>query len=555
MKSSDITVTDLFCGAGGSSTGAVRTGARVVMAANHWKLAIETHSTNHPNTEHDCADLRQTHPSLYPRTDILWISPECTNHSLAKGRKRKSLDQLDLWGTSQVDPAEERSRATMREVVEFTEYHRYEVVIVENVVDIRHWQHYEAWLREMTNLGYKHKALYLNAQFFGVPQSRDRIYVVFWKKGNKAPDLDFRPAAVCEKHGQIAAVQAWKKPGYPWGRYGKRRQYVYVCPHCGAEVMPFFVPAAQAIDWSLPSEKIGDRKRPLKEKTIQRILAGLRKFGDWPHIADLAYADDSKATSTDIPFPTQTTRQTLSLVQPFIASQHLGREAVRGVDRELPCITTMNNEHTLVTPPPPFLIILKNSWSPDGTYTLPPLGLNEPLSTIVASASQHALVTPFVMETGGVWEREPSAVDEPLPTQLTRQSMSLITPFVTEYHRTNIGHTINDPLSTIEAGANHHGLVTPPIIMTYNGFSVYASVDKPMPTIPSIQHHALLTPEDMLPSCGFRMLEPHELQRGMSFPDSYVILGSKRDKVKQIGNAVAVNVAQAIVQRCVESLA
>ena len=124
-----LTLTDLFCGAGGSSTGAVKGGARVVMAANHWQLAIETHQTNHPATNHDLADLMVTHPSRYQRTDILWISPECTNHSIAKGRKRKNLGQLDLWGNDRVDPAEERSRATMREVIEFTTYHRYEIVI------------------------------------------------------------------------------------------------------------------------------------------------------------------------------------------------------------------------------------------------------------------------------------------------------------------------------------------------------------------------------------------------------------------------------------------
>lgn len=37
---------------------------------------------------------------------------------------------------------------------------------------------------------------------------------------------------------------------------------------------------------------------------------------------------------------------------------------------------------------------------------------------------------------------------------------------------------------------------------------------------------------------GFRMLEPHEIQAGMGFAPDYLLLGSKRDKVKQAGNAV-----------------
>lgn len=85
-----ITVTDLFCGAGGSSTGAVMVpGVRVVMAANHWQLAVDTHQANHPTVDHDCADISQVDPRRYPTTDILWASPSCTNHSIAKGIKRQ----------------------------------------------------------------------------------------------------------------------------------------------------------------------------------------------------------------------------------------------------------------------------------------------------------------------------------------------------------------------------------------------------------------------------------------------------------------------------------
>jgi DNA (cytosine-5)-methyltransferase 1 len=41
-----LSLTDLFCGAGGSSTGAVAVpGIEVRMASNHWDLAIETHNT------------------------------------------------------------------------------------------------------------------------------------------------------------------------------------------------------------------------------------------------------------------------------------------------------------------------------------------------------------------------------------------------------------------------------------------------------------------------------------------------------------------------------
>lgn len=515
--SQDITAIDLFCGAGGSSTGLVNAGVRVQTAVNHWKLAIDTHATNHPDTDHDCADIRQTHPAIYPRTNIFWASPECTNHSLAKGRKRKNIDQLDLWGNSQVDPTEERSRATMREVVEFAEYHRHEIIIVENVVDIRYWQHYDAWTTEMTNLGYKHKALYLNAQFFSVPQSRDRIYIVFWRKGNKAPDLDFRPPAICEKHGQVEAVQSWKKPESQWGRFGSRRQYVYRCPQCAAEVMPFYVPAAVAIDWSLPSQRIGDREKPLKPKTIERILAGLKKFSRQAELIDLGYEGGDRNYDVDAPMPTQTTRQTLALLQPFIAEMRQHSNG-RALSEALATIVSSARHHALVTPP----FLTSQHQNPDGTANRV-RGIDEPMPVITTFNNEHQLVVPPYLLSMNHSDERSDSTEQPMPTVMPQ---------------------------TVRA------LVIPPIVAAYYGNDwTYAAASEPMPTQTTVQRHALITPEEMLPDCGFRMLSPAELQRGMSFEDSYIILGNKREQVRQIGNAVCPNVAEAIVKRCVESLA
>jgi DNA (cytosine-5)-methyltransferase 1 len=81
--SQDVTGFDMFCGAGGSSTGFVNAGGRLVGAANHWKLAIDTHNTNHPNVDHYLANISLSDPRAYPRTDVLIASPECVNHSSA----------------------------------------------------------------------------------------------------------------------------------------------------------------------------------------------------------------------------------------------------------------------------------------------------------------------------------------------------------------------------------------------------------------------------------------------------------------------------------------
>src|SRR6266545_1455088 len=68
---------DFFCGAGGSTTGLIAAGATVRLAANHWPLAISSHSANHPGVDHSIADLCLVDFHAYPSTFALWGSPEC----------------------------------------------------------------------------------------------------------------------------------------------------------------------------------------------------------------------------------------------------------------------------------------------------------------------------------------------------------------------------------------------------------------------------------------------------------------------------------------------
>ena len=600
-----VTATDFFCGAGGSSTGIVHAGVEVKHAVNHWKLAIETHQTNHPATDHECADIRTLHPSLFPKTDIVWMSPSCTSHSLAKGKKRKNINQMTLWGDSQIDPDEERSRATMREVVDFAEYHLNPIVIVENVVDIRYWQFYDEWLQAMTNLGYLHKTLYLNTQFFGVPQSRDRWYTVFWRKGNKAPDLNFTPLAYCHRcEREVGALQSWKSLDKQWGKYGERNQYIYRCPICTNEVMPYYTPASRAIDWSLPADRIGDRDRPLKEKTIDRIKAGLKKYAHRPFLMETAYGvgqPEHRSRSLDYPMFTQTQRQSFAM----LASVNYFDDRCIPLDQPMPTQTTANK----------LAIVAVLKGDRDG------LAISDPLSTLVASASQHALIEVPDHFLFSFYSRENpgNALDMPMPTQTGQHRHGLVGlpgHFLLSYYGRQSAHSrVEQPLTVIPSENRHaligmpftistnhssyrsrgvgepfntimtqareslivplqnnssayiptqpmgtictvpkHALLRPPFLVNY--FSDSIPLTEPLGTLTTRDRHALIDPlDELVENCTFRMLQPHELQAGMGFPEEYIILGNKRDQVKQIGNAVAPQIAQAIVERCVASLA
>lgn len=340
-----LTLTDMFCGAGGSSTGAIQVpGVTVRVASNHWSLAIETHNTNHPDAVHIQADLSTTDPRYFPTSDLLWASPECTNHSRAKGRKTDTL-QTSLWDATLPDAAADRSRATMWDVVRFAEVHRYRMVFVENVVEVADWLPFRAWLLAMEALGYQHQTVSLNsmnAQAYGLPapQSRDRLYIVFHRKGDPRPDFAgrFRPRAYCPGCDTVVnAVQAFKKPGATIGRY--RSQYVYRCPNttCRSSIVePAWLPAASIIDWSLKGQRIGDRSKPLADKTRRRIAAGIARY--WSPLAVPVEGREGKQAQT------VTTRDTTALV---MRNNTGGAEMVTPAMEVLRTITTSAHQSIL----------------------------------------------------------------------------------------------------------------------------------------------------------------------------------------------------------------
>ena len=105
---------DLFCGAGGTSTG-VNTArlhgeqcAEVIACVNHDANAIASHAANHPDALHFTEDIRTlelsplVHHLQKCRTKnpdalvVLWASLECTNFSRAKGGQPRDADSRTL---------------------------------------------------------------------------------------------------------------------------------------------------------------------------------------------------------------------------------------------------------------------------------------------------------------------------------------------------------------------------------------------------------------------------------------------------------------------------
>lgn len=113
-QSPEFLVVDLFCGAGGTTTGfdmAMINGqkmARVIACVNHDPLAIKSHWENHPEVKHFEEDIRTldltelieiarlARIQLPDAKLILWASLECTNFSKAKGGQARDADSRTL---------------------------------------------------------------------------------------------------------------------------------------------------------------------------------------------------------------------------------------------------------------------------------------------------------------------------------------------------------------------------------------------------------------------------------------------------------------------------
>lgn len=352
MKNSYLTFTDVFCGCGGSGQGIERAsskfggGIEIKIALNHWEKAVESYSSNFKQTLVDCVDVSACDPRRYPSTNCAVMSPECTTHSPSGGNRHKKLSsQLNLFEKQIIDPATERSRVTMWDVCRFAEYHKYELLIIENVVEAKtNWILFDSWLNAMHVLGYDHKLCFLNSMFFPpTPQSRDRMFIVFWKKNNKTPDLDYMPKAYCNCcDKEVFAIQSWKDQRKKYGKY--KFQYVYRCPVCHAEIIPYYYSAFNIIDWSIVGKPIFDRKTPLKQNTVNRIQWGLDNIGKSSFLIYLEHSKTlNKGTNIFNPMKTQTTSDSIGFVTPFIVENY-GKSKAREITQ---AISTLKTNTTL----------------------------------------------------------------------------------------------------------------------------------------------------------------------------------------------------------------
>lgn len=161
-----IRVLDLFCGGGGSSWGACRAGAEIVCGVDADPRAREAYALNFAGARAVLMALTRSTGAralgdLGP-IDMVLASPECTNHTMARGNR----------------PIDHHSRETANFVLNFAADLRPRWIVIENVVQMRAWNGYDELLSRLRELGYATQAITLDARDFGVPQQRRRLFVL-----------------------------------------------------------------------------------------------------------------------------------------------------------------------------------------------------------------------------------------------------------------------------------------------------------------------------------------------------------------------------------------
>lgn len=547
---------DLFCGAGGTSTGvenaryADERCAKVIACVNHDANAIASHAANHPDALHFTEDIRTLELSplvahvermkkIYPDALIvLWASLECTNFSKAKGGQPRDAD----------------SRTLAEHLFRYIEAIDPDYIQIENVEEFMSWgdmdengkpiskdkgRCYEKWKRNVRKYGYDFDWRILNAANYGAYTTRKRYFGIFAKRGLP---IVFPEPTHCKdgKTDMMGRLEKWNA-------------------------------VKEVLDFTDEGDSIFCRKKPLAEKTLERIYAGLIKFVAGGKDAFIVKYNSMNRNgkyqppSIDEPCPTVATQGRLALAKvSFLSKQYSGHPESKNISIEEPAGTiTCKDYHAFVSA----------YYGNGNNYSVESLLTKDHL----------ALVTPFFMNyySGG---GQLGGVDEPCPAITTVPKQRIVTPvFIDQQFGASSAASIEKPLGAITTNPKY-SLVTckgKSFLMNPQFASAGVSVDSPCFTLIARMDKKppyFVNTEEGIGICikegdspmtvkikqfmilygladiKMRMLRIDELKKIMGFPEDYILIGTQSDQKKFIGNAVEVNMARVLCEAICKEL-
>ncbi len=481
---------DLFCGAGGTSTGVERAMyegnkcAEVIACVNHDPNAIASHAANHPNALHFTEDIRTLDlTELVAHTNskraanpnalvVLWASLECTNFSKAKGGQPRDAD----------------SRTLAEHLFRYIEALTPDYIYIENVEEFMCWgdldengkpvsrdkgRLYMRWVQTVCKYGYDFAYRLLNAANYGAYTSRTRFFGIFAKKNLP---IVFPEPTHCKnsRRDMFSSLQSWK-------------------------------PVKDVLELSNEGKSIFERDKPLADKTLERIYAGLIKFVAGGKEAFLIKYNSMNqsgkytAPSIDEPCPTVATQNRLGVAKvQFLSKQFSG--------------------------------------DPNGKN----ISINEPCGTIT-TIDHHAVVsTQFIDAYYGNGHEH--SIELPSPTLTTVDRLSLITAdqFILNPQYSSSGGSIDKPCFTLIARMDK---MPPYLVSAEKGKFSIVVYESDTPAMRKIKEFMAMFG---IVDIKMRMLNVGELKRIMGFGSEYTLIGTQAEQKKYIGNAVEVNMSRAL---------
>lgn len=458
-------IVDLFCGAGGTTTGFELAGgiAKVIACVNHDPIAIKSHWTNHPHVLHFEEDIRtldleplqkivEHYRILYPDAlVILWGSLECTNFSKAKGGQPRDADSRTLADhlpryITAIDP---------------------DYVQIENVVEFMGWgpldkngkpvsskngSEWLRWRREIKAMGYYDDWTTLNSADFGAYTSRNRLFGCFAKEG--LPIVWPQPTHAKKVHGgMFGSLQPW-------------------------------MPVKHVLDFSDQGESIFNRsdrgKKELVEATLKRIYAGLVK-----HVAGgedkfiLKYNSMSQngshvPPSVNEPCPVIPCQNRLGLA--FISKYFSGAPESKNITVEGPAGTIRCRDGQALVQ----AFLMNYNHSSKSNSILSP-------SPTLVTKDKLAIINPgFIMKyysSGG----QTSSINDPSGSITTKDRMAKVW-LDKQYGGPENHQSVNQPSGAIMQN-DKHCMMHAPFILNTNFNNTANSVDNPMATLTASRHH------------------------------------------------------------------
>lgn len=571
---------DLFCGAGGTSTGvenaryADEQCAKVVACVNHDANAIASHAANHPDALHFTEDIRTLELSplvahvermkkIYPDAlVVLWASLECTNFSKAKGGQPRDAD----------------SRTLAEYLFRYIEAIDPDYIQIENVEEFMSWgdmdEHghpiskdkgrcYEKWKRNVRKYGYDFDWRILNAADYGAYTTRKRFFGIFAKRGLP---IVFPEPTHCKdgKSDMFGQLEKWK-------------------------------PVKEVLNFSDEGESIFCRKKPLAEKTLERIYAGLIKFvagGKEAFIVkynSMSRTGKYQAPSVDEPCPVVATQGRLALAKVnFLSKQFSGQPDSKNISVEGPAGTiTCKDHHAFVSayygnghnhsvelPAPTVttkdrLALVNTSFLCSYNFKDKGKDINLPCPTLLTKDRLALVNSVFIDNQYGTGK--PTSIEQPVGTVTTVPKFNMVSckPWIMNTAFSNVGSSIEQPSQTITANRKWHYLMNPQFASAGGSvnnpcFTLIARMDKMPPylveveggigiQVTSVDSPMTVKIKEFMALYGIidikmRMLRITELKKIMGFPEDYILIGPQSDQKKFIGNAVEVNMARVLCE-------